>query len=656
MTAAAADPPASDASNARCSCCDSFVRVVCLDFLNPATPFLQFLRKVTVVNGGFIAVVLGIFFTLGVFTILVGTDPASAANLLSLASYLVRIVGAVVPYAYAQKTGAVPDWAICTLMYSTVVGGIMSCLTKPGFPFIVYVATFAIFAAICDIPRRPVFYCFLAVEFMLSAWNSTALATGGAPLVAPGTPPSTVAGLLLQYGVALVVMAVPTVACGQLILKSRKLLSAAEAANELSRNVAELLRTYDTDGVSYLLEEYAALPDADPELVQSYRALVDNLERYRPHLPNWMVGTGDESEVGSQASRRSSMTSARQGANGTPTGSSVAARVRSVSLAGAKQGANGTPNGSSVAARVRSASNAGSGAGTAPAVPVALVGAPYNGVVAFATVQFATAAERTFDGRCEATNGFVDTVHSLAAATNGAIHSFVGDTVQLSWNAAMRTAQPDVKSVRFMCRLRAAMAKLPELARAVASGAAMTGKASSQFAGTGRVSALTVSLPWHGALLACAAFAKRFGAFVTSGGLADSVPEAAAHVCRMQPVEQLRVAIGAEEHTVTVHEILDERDDDNDEWMYVMSKQGANAKSAAHRAFDHCVAGEYAQAIALLSERSATPGAGFVTAADAPSQPLSPLGAHLLERAEAALLTAAPVADFSAASCPCHSC
>jgi hypothetical protein len=149
------------------------------------------------------------------------------------------------------------------------------------------------------------------------------------------------------------------------------------------------------------------------------------------------------------------------------------------------------------------------------------------------------------------------------------------------------------------------------------------------------VSALSVSLPWRGALLACAAFAKRFSAFVTTGGLADCVPQAASHVCCLQPVEQLLVIVNAEQHTVTVHEILEERDDDDDEWMYVMSKQGADAKSARHRAFDHCVAREYAQAAALLKSENGD----------------TPLAVHLLDRAEAAMLSKPE--PFAVASCSC---
>jgi hypothetical protein len=159
------------------------------------------------------------------------------------------------------------------------------------------------------------------------------------------------------------------------------------------------------------------------------------------------------------------------------------------------------------------------------------------------------------------------------------------------------------------------------------------------------VSALSVSLPWRGALLACAAFAKRFSAFVTTGGLADCVPQAASQVCHLQPAEQLHVNINTEQHTVTVYEVLGERDDDDDEWMYVMSKQGEGAKSVHRRAFDHCATGEYAQAVALLSNPDAS------SSGESTSMLSQSLAENMLERAEVAMLAAPKY--FAARQCHC---
>jgi hypothetical protein len=599
-------------------------RVVLLDLLNKDTPFLVFVRKLVVLCGTVMGVIVAFGFATFLLAVMQGTAGNGTSVGLTFVSMPLTLISTLVPYGYVAKTHETPDWVIALNLFGYTVASFLSGLLLPWYPYATVCATFAVYAAITDVPFRGLLFALLAVLYSLSSWNIAALLTGREPVALPGYQKAEFGLVMFFFAFSLLALSIPVAACVLQMRHQQALLAAAGAANELSRNVAVLLRSYNTDGVSEALEEYAALPHADPELVESYRALVDNLERYRPHLPNWMVGDGSDGGGNSAASMNSAST--RRG-DDSPTNSTVAERLRRESHAG----------------------------GSSNATPVSLVGAPYTGILAFAVVDFAAAAGRSFDARCKAVDGFVDLVHAVASSTNSALHSFVGDTVQLSWNAAMRAAQPEVKAVRFMCRIRAALAK-PEHEHVVASGAAMSGKASAMFAGTGRVSALAVSLPWHGALLACAAFAKRHGAFVSSSGLSDSVPEAAAHVCRMQPVEQLRVAVGAEEHTVTVHEILDEHDDDNDEWMYVMSKQGADARGhSVHRAFNHCVAGEYAEAIALLATPGDSPTASTIANDDtaAAAAKLSRLGAHLLERAEAALLQRPD--RFAGSSCSCHS-
>jgi class 3 adenylate cyclase len=57
-------------------------------------------------------------------------------------------------------------------------------------------------------------------------------------------------------------------------------------------------------------------------------------------------------------------------------------------------------------------------------------------------------------GRHAATlHAFVDRVHEVAAATHAAVHSFVGDRLVATWNAAATTVQAEVKAGRFLSRL-----------------------------------------------------------------------------------------------------------------------------------------------------------------------------------------------------------
>ena len=69
----------------------------------------------------------------------------------------------------------------------------------------------------------------------------------------------------------------------------QRIIAKAEAAAALSQTVAALLRQYDTDKVAEQLQAYEASPYADPALLRSFSALVRNLRRYRPFLPNYVL-------------------------------------------------------------------------------------------------------------------------------------------------------------------------------------------------------------------------------------------------------------------------------------------------------------------------------------------------------------------------------
>jgi hypothetical protein len=250
--------------------------------------------------------------------------------------------------------------------------------------------------------------------------------------------------------------------------------------------------------------------------------------------------------------------------------------------------------------------------------------------VAFAVLDFRTNSSLSATSRGAVVNCFVDRVHKIAATTHCAVHSFVGDTVQLSWNAAMRAVQPELKAVRFLCRLKAAMADDDDISIA---GAAMHGSATTQFAGTGTVQALAVSMPWRTALDVLFRFASAHRALVVDGALAA----ASKTVCAARAVEILAVATddhgGAAE--ATVHEVLAEHDIDDDEWMYVLSKQEGGSADPLICAEAMCAQGDYGTAVQALEQAGDT----------------SRLAANLLRRAEAAL-QAHPSA-FAAPLCPC---
>jgi hypothetical protein len=594
-------------------CCGGFASTFCLDFLNPACSFQQFLRKMAVVQGFAFCIAVAVFIGLFVLEMLVNPND-SVRTVLYLLHLLMTAIPYTIIYAYVRRVGTVTDFVISVHLFVGAVGWLLVSYYSPGRSLTTYgIMNCAITSAMVSMPYMKSLFSLLFVAYVLSTYNYAAVVTREIePIAAQGWQQPNFIGLFMNGIMGVSFMVTVVVGC---VLQARhflRVLATAEAANELSRTAAALLREYDTDAVGALLEEYREAPDHDADILESYEALVANLNRYRPHLPNWMVR-----QEGDEDSTRTSV------------------QDESASVRSRRSGAR-----SSAAYRVGAAASAvGSGAGSAAGTSSSLsTNAPLGdaarvvSTVAFALVDFRVGDDFPSQ-HGNAVSRFIDTLHRVAATTHGAIHTFVGDTVQLSWNAAMKCAQPEVKAARFLARLKVAVEESRD--QMTVSAAAMSGKASHQFGGTGRVSALAVSMPWRAELLACFELAKRHRAFVTTSSLAATVN----HAVLTRGVEQLSVtdAAGAA-HTMVVHEMLTERDDDNDEWMYVLEKgEGGGKVDALHE----CIEGRYANAIAALDDN----------AADSP--PPSALVSHLRERAEAALVQQA--SSFAAPGCNCAS-
>jgi hypothetical protein len=610
-----------------------FVRVVCLDLLNPTTSFNIFLRKLFLLFGcvnSAVIVVYSVMFALG----LVGLSPANVRSrdvtIIQCIGFPVHILSSLVPYVYAQRTGTLPQWCVVLLAFGETGVGILLVLVAPGYPVSTLVATYLVFASIAELPKS--FFVSLVMYYCFSAWNVAAVMTGREPVAVAGYQQPGFSGMLVYAALALLYISVPVLACGLQARQHRRLLEVADAAHELSRNVAELLRDYDTAGVTAALDEYAAQGSADPALVASYRALVVNLGRYRPHLPNWMV------QADSDAVRRRSPSLSSRGSPHSQAGSETSPRHGNAGQSSSIPSLHSLgPNALAQPSREAVAQAEHAAGEPAPNLDLdAMMSTERShGVVAYAMLDFRLGAALTDPAlQGETVSDFVDMVHLLAATTQGALHSFVGDTVQLSWSAAMKIRHPEIKAARFMCKVSAMMNGTPEQEFSVA-GAAASGSAAYQFGGSGSVAAFIVSLPWRAQLHACVALAKRHRGFVCSGAMAA----AASQVVVTRPVELLAVTQNGEDTAVAVHEVISERTqsiDDADGWMYVdVQQSGGDGGKAC--ALQLCVDGFYDDAVAALDQSQSAP---------------SRLTANLRRRAAAAQTN--PPATFATRTCSCE--
>ena len=185
---------------------------------------------------------------------------------------------------------------------------------------------------------------------------------------------------------------------------------------------------------------------------------------------------------------------------------------------------------------------------------------------------------------------FVDRAHTVAKETQASIHSFLGDTLRVTWNAGPpKVVQHEAKGVLFLCRLRKDSGD-PTVA---VCGAVSTGMGSYQMAG-GEHQAALLHLEWMARLNALHTVAAGHSAILMCGPTKDV---AKYHImCRCVDI------MG----TVDVHEALGEHSEAEEEWLYTLEKNDVVDTTAAGivtAAVEACRCGRFADALEMLSGR-----------------------------------------------------
>ena len=343
------------------------------------------------------------------------------------------------------------------------------------FPLHVLSLGYVVIALIGNVPRGYLFVAHAMLNYILYGLNI------GRLLNVPGIEAECLARTPFRAFVMPLVCVVATAVILHLLLDQyNNTIAKAQAAATLSQDVANLLKQYDTDQVAEKLREYESNPDADPALVHSFSALVSNLRRYRPFLPNYVLDfdhsrSDDDDDEGEEeltvAQDQRSVTSALPGDN--------CHSARSVSATPADrhhhhhphpsadgQGGSASPSGghssvAHVAARRRLSGGSLVSAENRPLVapPAATMGDISNTFTGRVSCSIAQVTWRggtaTSLAKCSA---LVIALQELSLKTHASLHSLVGDRVFATWNGTRRVARSEVQAARFNLGLRKALA------------------------------------------------------------------------------------------------------------------------------------------------------------------------------------------------------
>lgn len=199
-------------------------------------------------------------------------------------------------YARAKKEVTSNMMDLYMLGMSTSFG--LMCLVLQDYPSAV--GAFGVLLC-CTLTGSERLWLHLIVDSMLflvadynKNWNP--VNNGVAPQLTIGTPyllgPGHLAVTMgLSYGIVFTSFAV-------FVVQNKEYQSTVRSAKQsvlMARRTAQLLRTYDTESVREVLQEFKEEGFADADLIEELTTIVDNLDRYKPHIPNWVLfPDGDE--------------------------------------------------------------------------------------------------------------------------------------------------------------------------------------------------------------------------------------------------------------------------------------------------------------------------------------------------------------------------
>lgn len=406
----------------------------------------------------------------------------------------------------------------------------------------------------------------------------------------------------------------------------------ARATLDVTSQLGSALAMYDTARANDLIRVARDRGEASLSVLAQFEAIVANLNAFRPHLPNWVIDSALQKKLADDPD----MADLDDDLDSKPTTTPLRDphRVHSSSSLGTpRMPTTPSPRGSPLlVAGLSPLQRRGSGTPRSAAMRTSAfdgvsvaAGDPFNARAVVCEIFFTIFDADELDAQmpnstyvqrlsrsASAGHGFADRIHRLASQTGGAVHGFVGDAVRLSWNAASRATQPEAKAARFLARARADLGT----DGVKAWGWAAFGDARVQLAGSaGQQQALLIRPYFCAARDAVRAFSQRYRRFVCDAsvysGANHSVSFRGAGISSMLSLPSPVTDIGKTTSTLLppnesvagIYEVLSEREERDDEWLYVLQRNGdsVNPNVVLCRAVDFAVAGDFAKAVDALA-------------------------------------------------------
>eukprot|EP00759_Apiculatamorpha_spiralis_P035218 PhF_6_TR36141/c0_g1_i2/m.52509 len=343
-----------------------------------------------------------------------------------------------------------------TLAYLLQCGAISTTLAacggKPSRPTSIEAVVLMLVIAITNLPYWGLHYITLVPCLFINAYNAT-LGMDGYPLITIVGPSSEnlfrelVAQSRLLWVVPLAIALTRTLS-NAYFASTRKLEGAVAVAKQVSEHLAE----YNTKDAEAVLLEYAQTVDHDVGLHDVLRVIVENLNRYKPHLPNYLVSAAVPAQDEGQVVDNKCVLSL-ESIPQFPKSAVVKIIVEDLN-----DGKSTPPfvnnddddmfstkeNLVDRSVKKKRSKKALASTKMDPTNLLAMI--PAQREVSYALLHYKYHNEDVIDNP-KPLRSFVDKVYQYTTSTRGVVHSCLGDTVHMTWNGVTSVPKPEDRAV-----------------------------------------------------------------------------------------------------------------------------------------------------------------------------------------------------------------
>ena len=543
----------------------ALLHLAVFSLFEPDDDFSQKLRKFATQAWGIIGLIVptGYLFYYGYLAI----NGAESSTWITAATcffgFSPTLMGVAVHTRFTRHVG---NAKMAFLLWVLVINLLIVGLTLPLYAIVMVQFNFMILAILSSTIHMVPIMLFSLVAQLLNAWNTAVIGAeghdcgcshGNQTLVLPKlTIPAPFISPPIEHFIHnFSGIFIGCISLGLIYAQTRvhqQSIRAAVANVALANDVVLFLRNYDTDAVAKKLLAENLAEDVDPKLVKALKDMNANLESYRPFLPNYMFLKGVESsDVERESDDEGEISMNQSGIEDEDCSGSDTIRSPRLSSSGHKASKSAKHRGGLDGARSGGRCYASTSASDNTSVDSegSVHSCSYadhsmlrnridtrNAKITMAYLDCRSscfADDKTLRVDGEKLIAFVDAIYETARTTQAAVHSMLGDCVQVSWNAAHKVAQPEMKGARFLARLKDLAKQCPGLSLA---GALCTGHASCHsVTSKSKQQALIVHTTCQPRLDGAFDLARRYRTF-----LIDASTHAVSHYdVEAQPVDQI---------------------------------------------------------------------------------------------------------------------